>query len=380
MDRGVRALCDSTRSSLSAVQYPTGAGFASQSAMAIDGGLHGPDRLVVRLPGRVAIWFVAATAIETLRQAMALDETPGATRYAIVYPLWTLPQIASGLVSDLETFDEVWAPSGFVRDALADAIRRPVFHMPVGVDVGPVALQSRVHFGITGDAYMFLTEIDMVANLDQQNVHAVVHAFRRARTALWPSRVSLAVHVSNGDIRPDVLRSLRAELAGDHDDILWLEGSDDGVDLAALLRLTDCFVSLHRSTAHEPNVVRAQALGKPVIVTGFGGTSDTCDASDSFLVDHALVAVPRRAHRYGQDQVWAEPSIESATAAMVDLASDRALGRQVGEAARGIARQRCSHLACGLALASRLEDVARLIGHVPSSGASALVSSRGQRS
>jgi glycosyltransferase involved in cell wall biosynthesis len=310
----------------------------------------------------------------------ALDETPTATRYAIVYPLWTLPQIASGLVSDLETFDEVWVPSGFVRDALAHAIRRPVFHMPVGVDVGPVALRSRVHYGITGDAYMFLTEIDMDADLDRQNVHAVVHAFRRARTALWPSRVNLAVHVSNGDLRPDVLQSLQAELAGDHDDIQWLEGSADDLDLTALLRLTDCFVSLHRSTAHEPNVVRAQALGKPVIVTGYGGTSDTCDASGAFLIDHAMVAVPRRAHRYGQDQLWAEPSVESATAAMVDLASDRALGRQVGDAARGIVRQRCSHLACGLALASRLEDVAKLIGHVSSRGAPARVSSRSQGS
>src|SRR4026207_2341167 len=52
------------------------------------------------------------------------------SRYSVVFPTWELPNYPRHWAQALERFDEVWAPSAFVRESIAPAVGRPVTTIP----------------------------------------------------------------------------------------------------------------------------------------------------------------------------------------------------------------------------------------------------------
>jgi glycosyltransferase involved in cell wall biosynthesis len=79
-----------------------------------------------------------------------------------------------------------------------------------------------------------------------------------------------------------------------------------------LHRRGDCFVSLCHSEGWGLGAFEAAALGKPVIITGFGGHLEFLPSSLAYLVEYDLVPVddPTGSSSYTPDQNWAAPHIE----------------------------------------------------------------------
>jgi glycosyltransferase involved in cell wall biosynthesis len=121
-----------------------------------------------------------------------------------------------------------------------------------------------------------------------------------------------------------------------------------------LIRCCNCFVSLHRSEGYGLGLAEAMYLGLPVIGTGYSGNLDFMTPDNSILISYRLIPVPPDAYPHAEGQHWAEPDLEEATARMIRLVDDPAVGRALG--ARGSRSMRIgfSYRASGLRYARRL--------------------------
>ena len=73
---------------------------------------------------------------DEIEQALAHMNDPAFEEaYNIVYPAWELSKYPDAWARQLERFDEVWAPSEFIGDAIRASVDRPVIHMPLAVEV-----------------------------------------------------------------------------------------------------------------------------------------------------------------------------------------------------------------------------------------------------
>ena len=95
--------------------------------------------------------------------------------------------------------------------------------------------------------------------------------------------------------------------------------------MLALHGLGDCYVSLARTEGWGLGAYEAAMLGKPVVMTGYGGQLDFLDPNLANLVDYELVPVnePNWSANYRADDVWAEPSIDHAASLLRDVFLNR---------------------------------------------------------
>lgn len=95
------------------------------------------------------------------------------------------------------------------------------------------------------------------------------------------------------------------------------------VDIDALHRRGDCFVSLSRGEGWGMGAFAAAAHGNPVVATAYGGHLDFLGGSPG-LVDYRLVSVddPMAVASYSPDQHWAEPDIDHAAQLLRSVVTD----------------------------------------------------------
>ena len=99
--------------------------------------------------------------------------------------------------------------------------------------------------------------------------------------------------------------------------------------MLALHEMGDCFVSLTRTEGWGLGAFEAARLGKPIVMTGYGGQLDYLDAELSYLVDYQMVPVhePTWSASYRPTDKWAEPSVEQAAACMRQVFEGQAEAR-----------------------------------------------------
>jgi hypothetical protein len=78
-------------------------------------------------------------------------------------------------------------------------------------------------------------------------------------------------------------------------------------------------------------MAEAMAHGRPVIATGFSGNLSFMPLGESLLVDYEMTRVGEGAGQYPAAGVWAEPSVQHASALMREVAQDRDGARAMGE-------------------------------------------------
>src|SRR5258708_26467387 len=147
----------------------------------------------------------------------AARQKPGA--YNIVYPAWELAKYPRKWAAQLERFDEVWAPSRFIRDSIAASVSRPVHHMPLACEVLLTSFLGRRYFGIRENAYAFLFFFDLRSYSSRKNPEAVIEAFRLLRMARPSAEATLVMKVNGAAESPEAFDRLQ-DLARDLGDRL----------------------------------------------------------------------------------------------------------------------------------------------------------------
>jgi glycosyltransferase involved in cell wall biosynthesis len=288
----------------------------------------------------------------------------GRDDYIIGQFYWELSRTSKTHEAGLALVDEIWTASRYLTGIYAAETSKTVITMGQAIVARePTAPLSRHNFNFSDDAYLFLASFDATSIVERKNPLGTVTAFQEA--------------FSRGDERAGLIIKTRnaAELRSEREKAHWASTlkrvrkdrririidytmSED--ELAALYRMCDCFVSLHRSEGFGFGPAEAMAHGKPAIVTNYSGVCDFCTATTAKLVDYELIRVQGDQYPYlDPDRVyeWADPKLESAAECMRELAGDREQSRRLGRAAQAFVSQTFSVEALQRRYVERLQQL-----------------------
>ena len=310
-------------------------------------------------PAAINVFHINGDEVE-LALATLSDRLPKHS-YNVVYPNWELSRYPHDWARQLDRFDEIWAPSAFVHAALIPAVTKPVVHITLASEVLLSSLRSRRYFGIPESAYAFLFFFDFRSYAVRKNPQAVIRAFRRLLQLRPAGNACLIIKVHGGEAAPAALAELQRSVSDLRDSVVLIDRSMDDNDAKNLLRVCDCFVSLHRSEGFGRGLAEAMSLGKPVIATRYSGNLDFMDDSTAYLIDHVLVPVKSGEYPFAESQEWADADSEQAAACMVRLLDDPEHGRQLGRAASIAVRGQIGWRASGMRYRERIESIAKAL-------------------
>ncbi|MES2341263.1 MAG: glycosyltransferase family 4 protein [Pseudomonadota bacterium] len=316
---------------------------------------------VATLSPRTNLFCINANEVE---QAMGVLEATGskaafASAYNIIYPAWELAKYPEPWARILERFDEVWAPSDFIGQAITPAVSKPVVHMPLAVDLTLSSFLGRRAFGIPEHAFVVLFSFDFSSFSERKNPLAMLEAFERLCALRPAAPLHAIVKYKGGDPKHPARKALEARLSalGGRAQGITRELSDN--ENKNLIRCADAFVSLHRSEGFGRGPAEAMALGRVAIATNYSGNLDFMTPETSLLVDCDLIPVPADAYLFPEGQVWADAHVDHAVALMARMLDHPEEARALGRRASLHIRTKFSARAVGLRYAARLDELAR---------------------
>ncbi len=225
---------------------------------------------------------------------------------SILYPFWELSKIPSDFERYIQKYDEIWAPSQFIASMFSDYKKKVVLvRQPVVIPeiVPPKCSDSRLKF---------LTYYDFDSFITRKNIKAPILAFQKA----FPSQqdVSLTVKARGKDDH-GAREWLKAHAASDAR-IKIIDKTVSRTDIDRLVMECNAFISLHRSEGFGFGAAEALAAGKAVISTDYSGTTDFITTETGYPITYELIPVKEGEYPYWENQVWADPHLESAVEAL----------------------------------------------------------------
>lgn len=278
-----------------------------------------------------------------------------AGRYNIGCFAWELSEFPQAWQRSFAHLQEVWAPTGFIQQALEPATQLPVIHMPFAIEPGDVGLIRRSELGLPDDKFVFLFFFDFRSYVSRKNPHAVLEAFFKAFPQGGKEPVHLVIKVNGIEDKQEEFAAFLQDERMRDTRIQIMSTSLDDRGIKRLVAACDCFVSLHRSEGFGRGLAEAMYYGKPVIATAYSGNMDFMRADTACLVDYQLIPLQENDYPFWQGQVWADADVTQAAWYMRRLVEDPAWASAVGAAAEQFIKTRHSYRAVGLCQRKRLE-------------------------
>ncbi|AOS44930.1 Glycosyl transferases group 1 [Lacunisphaera limnophila] len=276
-------------------------------------------------------------------------------KYNIAYWAWELPEFPDAWVHHANHFDEIWTPSRFTTEAIAQKVPLPVLTMPHAIGFARPQGDFRRKYGLPEDKFLFLFLYDLNSYSERKNPAAVLEAFRRS--GLAGRGAALVIKVHNVPTNPADFARLREAVAALPGTTLITQ-TLARAEVYELESACDCFVSLHRAEGFGLALAECMHLGKPVIATDWSGTTDFIRPDNACPVRCVPVTLDRTHGPYTKGQTWAEPDIDHAAWWMQQLHTDPALVRRTGLAARTSIETTLAPAVIGARYRRRLEVIA----------------------
>ncbi len=256
--------------------------------------------------------------------------------------------------ASLEWLDEIWVGTEFIRGLVEPHVDVPVWVFPVPVSVHQLETPiERAHFGFRDDEILFLYVWDYHSTESRKNPSGLVEAYRRAFPAGSPHKTRLVLKCINHENLPDADEKVRLAAAG-REDITFIDRFLSGREKNGLLELCDCYVSPHRSEGFGYTPAEAMLLGKPVVVTAYGGTTQYTDDSVARMVRCTETTVGRGALPYPPDGRWADPDLDDLADALRWIVEQPAEAAAMAERGRAKVAAQHSLATSGTAMAARV--------------------------
>jgi len=293
-------------------------------------------------------------ADEMVNAQIHLGKDLFADRYNIGYWAWELSHFPDAWCPSLQLVDEIWAPSRFIEQAIADKTSSPVIRMPLAVDFPEPNGMGREAFGLPEDRFLFLFFFDFTSYVHRKNPHAVIQAFLQAFPDSSDSRTGLVIKMNGMGLRPKEYHTFLQSIDGEDPRIILMDKVLTDRETKSLVKLCDCFLSLHRSEGFGRGLAEAMYLGKPVIATGYSGNLDFTNEQNACLVDYRLVPVNEHEYPFATGQKWADPDIDHAVWYMRRLIRESEYAHVLGQRAAEFIRTYHSPQAVGAKYRARL--------------------------
>ena len=276
----------------------------------------------------------------------------------IGYWAWELEAFPEGWEPFFHDYDEIWCPSGFSAQALAQRSPVPVIAVPHLPDWPHLNALQEQRLACTSRAerpFRFLALFDFWSTPERKNPLGAIQAFQQAfpLDAADGPAVELLVKTSSSEQFPQVRQQLMAAAAGD-ERIHWLHSLLSPADLDALLLSADALVSLHRSEGFGLVLADAMAIGLPVIATGYSGNLEFMPPGSAALVPWQRQRINHTCGDYRQGWHWAEPDRHAAAVAMRRLVEQPAAAEALARRGASAVRERLSPERLGSIVRQRL--------------------------
>lgn len=253
-------------------------------------------------------------------------------RYNIGYWAWELSKFPKIWRISLDLVNEIWAPSRFIQTAISEISFKPVVHMPIAVDFPPPNGIDRKHFGLPENSFIFLFSFDFGSYLTRKNPYDCIKAFKQA----FPNKqkpVVLVLKFMREDNDPSGYKRLKEEIGNDPR-IIFINNVLLPSEVLSLAKVSDCFISLHRSEGFGRCIAESMLLGKPVIATNYSGNTDYMFPDNSCPVNFELISLKKGEYPFGDGQVWANPDIENAAWYMQRVFEDEVYRKKISLAGK----------------------------------------------
>lgn len=228
--------------------------------------------------------------------------------YTIGLCPWELPEWPQKAKLAVQGVHELWAPSTFVQKAFAHA-GRPVRYVPHCILPLPEQGDMRDMLGISRSTRVFLTVFDSASSMQRKNPEAVLQAFC---TAFTPQDDVLLVVKSMNCSKVQSQWATLQNMNTLSEKVLFLDAKMSRTELVQLLRTCDVFVSLHRAEGFGRLLAEAMLLGKLLVCSEAGGSSDFAYEKTALCVSGKNIPVPERGYLFGQGQQWFDVHFEDA--------------------------------------------------------------------
>jgi glycosyltransferase involved in cell wall biosynthesis len=246
-----------------------------------------------------------------------------AKTYRIGYWAWEMPDPPEDWAGCDEILDEIWTPSRFSRDSLAQLLTKPVEVVPHYLL--PRAARTRNKKG----PFTVLAMADTRSSFSRKNPAGALQAFTEAFGDSPAAKLILKLSGRDSEINA-FEAALGSALSLRNVEVLRNYVDERGI--SALYDRADVLLSLHRAEGFGLPMLEALARGIPVVGTGWSGNLDFLDTSNSVLIPYRLVPVKDQSGIY-RNSTWAEPDLAAAAAGLRLLADDEKLYNDMAVAA-----------------------------------------------
>jgi glycosyltransferase involved in cell wall biosynthesis len=200
--------------------------------------------------------------------------------------------------------------------------------MPVPVPTWRTSL-TRQDLGLP-EGFVVLFTFDFASVFERKNPLGLLEAYCRAFDP--DDGAHLVLKSVGGDKHWQQMELLRSSI--DRPDVLVMDGAVPSHHVKAMMELSDCYASLHRSEGFGLGMAEAMALGKPVVASAWSANLEFMDDDTAFLVPVDAVPIPDHVPVYGGLGRWAEPDLDAAANALRRIHDDPAGAMARGARAR----------------------------------------------
>ncbi|MBV9783074.1 MAG: FkbM family methyltransferase, partial [Acidisphaera sp.] len=259
-----------------------------------------------------------------------VPEEPGDAALALFF--WEESLVPWDTVALLNrSFRGVLSPSRFVSKALIDSgLSIPVRTVGFAPDLAGFRRLAETRAGGAGRGGRF-TFLHVSSCFPRKGVDVLLAAYAGAFRRGDAVRLVIKGFPNPHNATAEQIAQLR-ETDPEAPEIVLVDRDMTEPELLDLYAEADAMVLPTRGEGFNIPAAEAMAAGMPLIVTGFGGHRDFCDASVARLIDYRFA--PSRSHLAAAHSIWVEPLVKDLAAAMREVAGGAACAGSGGERTR----------------------------------------------
>jgi glycosyltransferase involved in cell wall biosynthesis len=303
-------------------------------------------------PYPVNLLFINADQTDVIYKFLGPDYF--ADKYNIGYWLWEQETFPGQWAHAFNYFNEIWTSSSFCANALSKISPIPIVKIPLPVIRQKYKKYKRDYFSLPSNTFIFLFIFDFLSVFERKNPLDLIKAFQKA----FPKKGSATLVIKTVNAKYNQRAFLKMNsLIAKNDSIILLDGYFSRAQLDSLVRLCDCYISLHRSEGFGFPIFEAMAHKKPVIATSYSGNVDVMNINNSYPVKYKLIHLSKDEGPYKKGGVWAQPEIDHAATLMQRVYNNQNEAKVVGQKASEDIAQTLNTKTIGNLIKSRLDVI-----------------------
>lgn len=195
----------------------------------------------------------------------------------------------------------------------------------------------RKKHGISEDDFVAFFNFDYESSYYRKNPEGILMAFAKSLKYKQNAKLLFKTMRAQKCLQKSNQLHLLAKELGISSQFITIDGFISQEDLVNLTNACDVYISLHRGEGFGLGIAEAMSLGKPVIVTDYSSTKEFCNSNNSILIPYEIVPIkPDQidVEAYQCVSCWAEPEINAAADALLQLYNDPIYCQKLGANAK----------------------------------------------